>query len=149
MSVYGEWGDDFLVRPATFEERNDDKRDIESLVGKTVVGIKALECGNDTWFENDMVLLHCSDGTTCMMTHEQDCCESVSLEDVTGDFADLIGSPIVMAEESEDNERDDMSDSVTWTFYKFATVKGYVTVRWYGTSNGYYSESVDATWMGP
>ena len=49
-----------------------------------------------------------------------------------------------MAEEvTHESTNTEYGDSQTYTFYKFATVKGYVTVRWYGTSNGYYSESVD------
>ena len=68
-----------------------------------------------------------------------------SIEDVVGDLQDLVGAPIAMAEESTNSDDppspgDSAPDSYTWTFYRFATAKGYVTVRWYGSSNGYYSE---------
>ena len=78
-------------------------------------------------------------------THKQDCCESVTIEDITGDLADLCGAPILMAEETVrlGAVEPKSSESESWTFYKFATQKGYVTVRWWGQSNGYYSEGVD------
>ena len=86
-----------------------------------------------------------AEGERFMFAHQQDCCESVDINDIVGDLQDLVGSPLLIAEEvSGATEPDEEHyESYTYTFYKFATRKGYVDVRWLGESNGYYSESVE------
>jgi hypothetical protein len=97
--------------------------------------------------EEDKMEFICPEGKFVFF-HDQDCCEKVEIEDLVGDIADLCGVPLLKAEEvsnetPSDHQFDYEPDSYTWTFYKFATRKGYVDVRWLGTSNGYYSEKVD------
>lgn len=95
---------------------------------------------------DDSIEFRTTDGETYLMYHEQDCCESVSIQDIVGDLEDLVGSEILLAEEvtgeSPVDFDDKYMDSYSWTFYKLATLKGYVDIRWLGESNGYYSEGV-------
>lgn len=119
--------------------------DIGVLAGQTIKKITGARPTEDRIdFEMDDLV-----GTRYVMMHHQDCCENVQIEDIIGDIDDLIGSPITMAEEAtnsdahpEGKEPGYSPESFTWTFYRLATVKGYVTIRWLGTSNGYYSEGV-------
>ena len=103
---------------------------------------KSVEVSED----NAAIVFEDTNGDRYLMYHRQDCCESVYIEDIAGDLQSLVGHEIMQAEEicNEDrNKLDDWDESYTWTYYKLATSNGYVTIRWYGTSNGYYSESVD------
>lgn len=105
----------------------------EDLQGRTLSKIVRL---------NDEIHFHLTDDHYVRMYHEQDCCESVSIEDIAGDLGDLVGTPLLLVEEVS-NEQDEDDYHETWTYYRFRTIKGSVDIRWYGTSNGYYSESID------
>ena len=65
------------------------------LLGKTLVEVVV---------KDDEVYFTCDDGTKYKMYHMQDCCESVYLEDVIGDVDDLLGHPLLEAEEVTCNE---------------------------------------------
>lgn len=127
---------------------------------------------------DEEITFECTDGSKYRLVYHRDCCASCNIEDICGDLADLIGSPVLNAEESSSGAPDERAiaerraryekakaefkprdkddefywygpspdndwkdESETWCFYKLATVKGSVTIRWYGSSNGYYSES--------
>lgn len=111
--------------------------DISELKGKVIESIEGLE------LNSDQVEITTNDGWLYIMYHSQDCCEFVRIEDVYGDKDDLIGSPILEAEERTNGNQYDPYGSHTWTFYAFATSRGWVDIRWLGESNGYYSEAVD------
>jgi hypothetical protein len=108
--------------------------EISVLVGKTLTEVRR-DGDEEIFFTTD-------EGKTFKMYHSQDCCECVQIEDIEGDLQSLVGNPILVAEEVS-QEDPNACESGTWTFYKLATIKGHVDIRWYGSSNGYYSESVD------
>lgn len=113
--------------------------EFEDLQGKTLTSIEVSD-------DKETVTFKCDDGISYKLHHEQDCCEYVYVEDIAGDLQDLIGAPILQAEEvsssDDENRPSEYSENWTWTFYKLATIKGGVTIRWLGESNGWYSEGV-------
>ena len=121
-----------------------DRVTFNTLVGKTLKYV--VQEGND------QLRFTTEDGEVYLMFHSQDCCESVTIEDISGDLSDLVGFPVLIADERTGerpadrpaNSNDVYSETwTTWTFYRISTIRGTVVVRWFGESNGYYSESVD------
>ena len=107
---------------------------IQSMLGKIFTAVYCTADDGKLIFENDT--------ERYTFYHKQSCCENVSIESIVGDLSDLVGEPLTFVDESS-ADYEEASESGTWTFYKFATVKGWVDVRWLGESNGYYSESVN------
>lgn len=132
-----------------------DDMNISELIGKTLKEINQDIDGED----NDTLKFITVDDEEYLMFHYQNCCENVFIEDICGDLDDLINTPILEAYESYECWSEDEGEEnykgvkdedgyfsaygdYQWTFYILRTIKGSVTIRWYGTSNGYYSISV-------
>lgn len=125
--------DKFSWAPELEPERGSSLADI---VGKT--------CIYWTKPSDNEIILVFSDATTLIMHHNQDCCEDVQIEDINGDFDDLLDTPLLVAEgRSQIDPTPKNDDSGTYTFYTFRTIKGSIDIRWYGSSNGYYSEEAE------
>lgn len=122
------------------EQQNDF---FKTLANKKIVDVRGLTRGSD------YISILFSDGDAIKFYHSQDCCESVEVDDVYGCEDDLIDAILYDIElvQSNDRRKDKYDESYTWSFYKFRTSKGYVDVRWYGHSNGYYSETVDVEYF--
>lgn len=107
--------------------------------------------------DKDTVIIGLENGNQVILTHDADCCESVYLIDEDKDnyqsLRDLVGNKLLKIEIKSNSDEsllqpDPSGDvyipmSFLWTFVTLYTDKDVVQLRWFGESNGYYSEEVD------
>lgn len=118
---------------------NENLASFEDLKEKTLRDIYIPKLKDYILFQDIENIIYC-------MRHINDCCEYVILESITGDLEDIIGAEIFVAEERTNKDLPPIEPcdySYTWTFYTIRTIKGTFDMRWFGTSNGCYSEEVD------
>ena len=114
---------------------------ISDLIGSVLLDVivSTTQIDEDTRMDD---ILFVTDEGTYRMYHDQCCCESVTINDIDGDIQRLVGDTILDAREEVSESDRELDSTYTWTFYIIRTVTDSVTIRWYGTSNGYYSEEV-------
>lgn len=103
--------------------------DEQIIVGKTVQSV----VNNN----NEELVFEFTDGSSCKFYHEQDCCESVNI-DYIEDLSVLKGVTLTAV-----NREEYTNSESTITNFWFLSEKEKIQVTWLGTSNGYYSESVN------
>ena len=109
---------------------------LSDLIGKIFVTVQKVE--------DEVHFIDCT-GKGYKLYHGQHCCENVYIESIVGELSDLENVPIINAFQSGSNDYLEVEDGIVrlWTFYKFATIKGYVDIRFCGETDGPYSIGVD------
>lgn len=133
-------------------------RELQGLVGRTITAVRLLEAGEAIEFETD--------AGPQKYAAEGGCCSSSWIEHI-GDYAQIIGSPVVSVEAGDgaddptahdrDCEQRDKPRPTTWTYegpecycdcvrvyqYVIQTAKGQMAVEMRNSSNGYYGGSLE------
>jgi hypothetical protein len=71
--------------------------DFSELLGKTITRINNTTDSIEFFCKNENSIF-ANVPIVYSMYHSQDCCESVTVDDINGDLNDLIGTPILQAE---------------------------------------------------
>lgn len=111
---------------------------LNDLFGRTV------ECVSGCYKDSDRMEIKFTDGLKVVF-EPSNSMANVSIDDVNGDPQGMVGHMIKKAEVATNiqfSPKNEWDSNYKWTFYRFATFDGYVDVKWYGTSTGYYSEKV-------
>jgi hypothetical protein len=113
--------------------------DLERIIGATILDVTGCVPDSES-------VSFITDRGTLRLLHRKRCCERVYLADANGDYEDLFGGVVTVAEERSDQEGERGEYRTKYTFYSIRTTKGDLDLRWIGKDNGYYSVSVDAEW---
>ena len=110
--------------------------EFETMIGEVLSSI-------DIDTKENQILLTTKSGRIFKFYHEQDCCESVTINGlVVGDIQKLVGG-VIQEITKEESTVEVEYDSRTDTTLTFKIDEHTVISNWIGESNGYYSESVD------
>lgn len=112
-----------------------------NIINRTITGVDIA-----TYDGNDAVVLYFDNGYYFAMYHSRMCCENIELIDEDNDdyqsLRGLVGAKLLKIEVTSNKPEVPEAESETWTFYNLVTTRDVVQLRWYGSSNGYYSEEV-------
>ena len=93
------------------------------------------------------MLLTTATGRQIRIYHVQDCCEDVVFHD--GDWRSVRGRVVKDVTVQHEPDDDPSFESATWSVVTFELDEGAEVLRWHGSSNGYYSETVDLDFTDP
>jgi len=116
---------------------------IKEMIGKRILGIYTDGDALDEANIGRKMLFELDGRVFVEFSHSQDCCEDVYIADISCScpIYELYMGKITIAEKTTEYKDEDGEEM--WTFYRFCTDKGDLTIRWIGADNGYYSKEVD------